>query len=729
MIISVWRYSHLSLAVSSFLLLTLASISGIILAFEPVQNRFSAYHTAALDTATLAHVVPLVKEQFSGIQQLSVDERRFVIISWTNRNGNIQKSCIDPATAAVLGTPGNKAPLFQWMTTLHRSLFMHETGRMIVGITAFLLALIALSGIALVVQRQKGFRRFFASIEKTGFSQYYHVIFGRLALFPILALAITGSYLSLSRFVIKPAKPQVSIDNDHLAEDPVITPATFPLFRQTKLSEVETLDFPFSEFPEDYFTLKLKDGQMCINQFTGDIIAEKRYSTTYTLANLSLNLHTGRSGFIWALVLAISAGYILFFIYSGFVITFQRTKNTRKNKYKPGESSIIILVGSENGSTYRFAASVYQQLLLHGQKVYMTDMNNYSLYPQATHLVIMTSTYGLGDAPFNARQFAARLKKYPQQQSLSTSVVGFGSRSYAQFCQFAVATAALLHTQEWAKPALDLVTVNDKSPQDFSHWLTAWSQHVGITLPLSRELLSPHMADLKKITVTHKIENLADDTMLLRLTCPKGVKVASGDLLAVYPKNDHRERLYSIGKVGRNMQLSVRLHVHGLGSSFLHQLQQGQTIQARIIKNQHFHLPSQATKVIMIANGTGIAPFLGMIQDNKKRKQLLLYCGFRNQLSYSLYHPLLSEALQAGRLQQLTPCFSREAQKQYVMHALEKDSRQISDALASGGTIMICGSLSMERDVMAVLDTICRQRLATGIDAYKAAGKILTDCY
>ncbi|MCH5682876.1 PepSY domain-containing protein [Niabella sp. W65] len=45
-------------------------------------------------------------------------------------------------------------------------LFIHETGRILMGITAFLLILIAVSGIFLVAQRQNGWKNFFSNVEK-----------------------------------------------------------------------------------------------------------------------------------------------------------------------------------------------------------------------------------------------------------------------------------------------------------------------------------------------------------------------------------------------------------------------------------------------------------------------------------------------------------------------------------------------------------------------------------
>ena len=50
-------------------------------------------------------------------------------------------------------------------------------------------------------------------------------------------------------------------------------------------------------------------------------------------------------------------------------------------------------------------------------------------------------------------------------------------------------------------------------------------------------------------------------------------KFNSGDLLAIYPANDTRERLYSIGNHSGNIQLVVKLHPNGLGSGFLNNLE------------------------------------------------------------------------------------------------------------------------------------------------------------
>ncbi len=730
MIISIWRYSHLALAISSFLLLTVASVTGVFLAFEPIVDQSQSYKAKSFDTVSLAQVIPLLKEKFPHIIEISVDDNDFVIVKYSEEQGSDKLAFVDPSTGKTLGTPQNKHPLLQWMTNLHRSLFLKDAGRIIVGIGSFLLILIGASGLMLVIQRQNGIKNFFSTVEKTGFAQYYHVIFGRISLIFILIVAITGTYLAVYRFVPPPEKAGAKVAIGNIKEEPEIEKSVFPVFRQTKLSELKKLQYPFSDFPEDYFNVQLKDKEICVNQFTGEVLAEVNYTKTYQFANFSLRWHTGRSGgIIWCIILALTSAYILFFIYSGFAITLKRRRTRSKNKFKANEASVIILVGSENGGSFRFADAIYSQLLQHKIKVFVTDISNYKIFPKAEHLIILTSTYGQGDAPSNAKKITDRLKQYSQQQTIQYSIVGFGSRNYAQYCKFAYDMEALLEQQNWANKLLPIFTVNDKSPQDFSDWLTAWTKQTGFQIMMPRELLEPDHAAMSRLSVTEKTATDGEKTFIIKLKSRQLKQTVSGDLLAIYPKNDHRERLYSIGKVNNEIQLSIKLHEHGLGSGFLHHLKEGDKFKARLMKNQHFRFPQKAKEIIMISNGTGIAPFLGMIDENKKQIPIKLYCGFRQQSSFTLYKSFLNEQKDRGKICDLHLTLSREAEKEYVSHRLSKHENEIWQSLQNGAVIMICGSLSMQKDVMNVLDEICLKQNGNTVASFVDKEQILMDCY
>lgn len=731
MTISVWRYSHLVLAISSFIFVALAALTGIILSFQPITEKVQPYKADQFNQLHLSEVLPLLKDKYADISELSIDANQFVTINGTDLNGKSGVFYVNPVTGESLGEVGKKNEFFQWTTTLHRSLFLHETGRFFVGLTAFLLFLIATSGTVLIIQRQRSLKKFFAKIVRDNFAQYYHVVLGRLMLIPIILIALTGTFLSLKRFdIIKELKISHKIDFDALRSDPSKKMTDFEVLKKTSLSQVQSIEFPFSDDIEDYYTLKLTDREITLNQVTGDVLTNIAYPTTKLLDNLSMDLHTGRGSSLWAIVLAIASANILFFIYSGFVITWKRIGNRVKNKFKADESEFIILVGSENGSTYRFANAIHQQLIKSGRTSHITELNNYRVFPKAKHFIVFTATYGIGDPPTNAAKFESLLEKFQQPNPIDFSVVGFGSHAYPDFCKFAYEVNNLLALQSWANPLLEIHTVNDKSPDEFTLWANIWSQKTGVPLAISPTLIDNLKTRTQAFDVVDKtISSHEESAFLIRLRPKKKTRFTSGDLLAIYPAGDHRERLYSIGKSDKDIQLSVKLHVGGLGSGYLHALHVGQTINAGIISNDHFHFPAKASRVIMISNGTGIAPFLGMIDQNEKQRDCHLYCGFRSKVSFELYEDLLLKSVEAKKLNKLEVAYSREGEKQYVKDLLLKDGEFVYNSLKDGGTIMICGSLSMQNNIIELLEELCQQHENKSISYYQSHGQILMDCY
>ena len=729
--ISIWRYSHLALAVSSFVFIILASLTGIILAFQPISEQIKPYKTVHLNTVTVAETLGAFHDKYTEILEITVDENDFVRASVITNDDENLEGYFNPKTAEYLGETLKPSPFFQWVTNFHRSLFLKGVGRFFVGLCSFLLFLIALTGTVLVVKRQRGIKRFFSRVVNESFNQYWHVVIGRLSLIPIIIITATGVYLSLEKFNLLPEKRSSHhINFDELSEEPRQEPSTFTIFKATTLSEVKSLEFPFSEDIEDYFTLKLKSKELVINQFNGEILSEIQQPTATVFYNLSLTLHTGKGTIAWAIILAIASVNILFFVYSGFSMTFKRTKTKLKNKYNEATAEIVILVGSENGSTVTFANQFYKALLKAGKRAFISEMNTYTQYPNLAQLVVFTATYGQGEAPTNASQFLELLKTIRQTQAFGFSVVGFGSYAYPDFCQFAIDVDEALEQTENAHRETKLHTVNDKSLGNFQQFVTTWGEKQTIPLDLDTTTLQRTPKALKPLSVFHKtiVETQPDNTFLLTLKPQKRLTVSSGDFLAVYPEKNHRERLYSIGKVNNMIQLSVKYYETGLGSNYLNGLSKGDTLKAKIIQNKGFHFPQSASQVLLIANGTGIAPFLGMLYENKNTKTHL-YFGLRGQASYQLYQEQIDGFIAKGKLGNLNLALSQEGNKQYVQDLLLKDEHLVAQVLSTGGCIMICGSLAMQESVWQTLETIRSKRNLETLAFYHKNKQIKTDCY
>jgi sulfite reductase (NADPH) flavoprotein alpha-component len=730
MTLSFWRYSHLALALFSAVFLILASLTGVILAVDAVQEKMPAYQVENFNTITLEETLPILRKEYMEITELSVDHNQFVTLQGIDQEDNDVHAYIDPRTGKILGQPIKKSEFINWTTALHRSLFLKETGRFIVGFISFILVLISISGFVLVLKRQRGLRNFFSKVVKEYFAQYYHVVLGRLALIPIFIIALSGTYLTLEKFNFFIEKTDVDEKTEVTKPTPITQKGNASFFKNTLLADVQKIEFPFSDDPEEYYIIKLKDREIEVNQITGAVISETKSPMTIQLADLSLDLHTGRTNAVWAIILGIASLNILFFIYSGFAMTLKRRASRIKNKYKPEESKFILLVGSENGSTLRFANAIYKQLLAHGQKVFVSELNNFKTYPKAEQLIIFASTHGLGDPPSNATKFISLINQIEQKQKIKVSIVGFGSTAYPDFCGYAREIDDLLAKQNWAERILELQTVNDKSAEEFVDWIKLWGKKTEISLSTTPSLYNHVPKGLQKFMVLDKtLISDTEHTFLLTLRANSRAKFTSGDLLAIYPANDTRERLYSIGNHSSNIQLVVKLHPQGLGSNFLYNVEVGSIIKAQIIKNPSFHLPKNASKVALISNGTGIAPFLGMLEQNKKKIETHLYCGFRTEtVSVSGYKKFAHEMMEKQQLHNFHLALSRELNHDYVMNLIKRDADFFIDLLTHGGVVMICGSLAMQKDVELALDELLTPTTLT-ISDYKAKGQVLTDCY
>jgi sulfite reductase (NADPH) flavoprotein alpha-component len=731
MTISIWRYSHLALAVSSFVFVFLASVTGIVLAFQPISEQLQPFKSEGFDTASLAETLSVFKKTYPEVTALEIDKNDFVSASVITEDNKNLNGYFNPITAEYLGEKVEPSKLFQFATTLHRSLFLKGVGRFFVGLCSFLLFLIAVSGAILIIKRQRSFKKFFSKIVNDNFAQYWHVVLGRLSLIPIIVITITGVYLSLLKFNLLPeSKVSHIVDYESISETPIQEIEAFTVFKNIPLADVKSVEFPFSSDIEDFYTIYLEDKEIVVNQFTGEVLSEVKYPLVTIVSALSLNLHTGKGSVVWSVILAFSSINILFFNYSGFAMTFKRQKSKLKNKFKKHKCEYVILVGSENGSTIPFANAFYKQLVKAGKKVYITELNKYETFKKVKHIIVFTATYGEGEPPTNANIFLEQLKRTEQLQSFSFSVVGFGSYAYPDFCQFALDVDRGFKAKQ-AHQFLPPFKINDRSLEAFNQWINSFSRASSLALKIpDKKLVSPPK-QTKSFRVVSKTKVVAnpDNTFIISLKPIRKQYFNSGDLLAVYPENDYRERLYSIGKVNGNVQLSVKHYSNGFGSNYINSLQLNGVLKARIIRNSAFHFPSKASRVILIANGTGIAPFVGMLFENTAKIETHLYYGIREKSSLSIYKKDLDEVLQNKQLTQLHLAYSKIENKRYVQDLLHENALFVAETLRDNGVIMLCGSLAMQKGVLQVLNVICEKYNQKPLRYYQSKKQLKMDCY
>ncbi|XP_027467134.1 NADPH--cytochrome P450 reductase isoform X1 [Zalophus californianus] len=136
----------------------------------------------------------------------------------------------------------------------------------------------------------------------------------------------------------------------------------------------------------------------------------------------------------------------------------------------------------------------------------------------------------------------------------------------------------------------------------------------------------------------------------------------------------------------------------------------GRALVPMFVRKSQFRLPFKATTpVILVGPGTGVAPFIGFIQERawlrrqgKEVGETLLYYGCRRSDEDYLYREELAGLHQDGSLTQLNVAFSREQpHKVYVQHLLRRDKEHLWQLIHEGGAhIYVCGDArNMARDV------------------------------
>ena len=88
MTLSFWRYTHLALAVFSAAFLILASITGVILAVDAIQEKTPSYRVENFEKITLGETLPILKKVYPEITELSVDHNQFVTLEGIDQDVN-----------------------------------------------------------------------------------------------------------------------------------------------------------------------------------------------------------------------------------------------------------------------------------------------------------------------------------------------------------------------------------------------------------------------------------------------------------------------------------------------------------------------------------------------------------------------------------------------------------------------------------------------------------------
>ncbi|BCS21718.1 bifunctional cytochrome P450/NADPH--P450 reductase [Aspergillus puulaauensis] len=219
------------------------------------------------------------------------------------------------------------------------------------------------------------------------------------------------------------------------------------------------------------------------------------------------------------------------------------------------------------------------------------------------------------------------------------------------------------------------------------------------------------------------------------------IDLAISDFLRMLPPM--RVRQYSIGSSPvwspRRVVLTYSVFSGGQGkrragvaTSYLSTLQAGDVVHAAVRPSHAaFHLPADVenTPVIMIAAGTGIAPFRGFIQERAGMRAAgrvtapaVLYFGCREPGKDDLYRGELDQ-WEASEVVSVRRAYSRQAEAsegcRHVHDRLWKDRDSFLELWEKGARVYICGSRAVGDSAKSMLVDIL-------LDAKKTQGEETT---
>jgi sulfite reductase (NADPH) flavoprotein alpha-component len=110
-------------------------------------------------------------------------------------------------------------------------------------------------------------------------------------------------------------------------------------------------------------------------------------------------------------------------------------------------------------------------------------LNSFKFHEGIKHIWIFAATYGNGEAPENGSDFEKAFLTIPEKAKITYSVVGFGSKFYPKFCQFAKDIDSRLQLQTWAIKKTDLHLINQRSKSEYIIFLKDCYRSIKLDFP------------------------------------------------------------------------------------------------------------------------------------------------------------------------------------------------------------------------------------------------------
>ncbi|MEJ7877459.1 PepSY domain-containing protein [Acinetobacter baumannii] len=774
---------HWFLGISAGLILSIMGVTGAIYSYDQQILKWVNTDSYVVQAQSSPKLTPAqLYQHFTTIQpEIKINSITIAKDPTASSVVNIEKEgerrgynmMVNPYTAQVLPeVQGRKLLLL--IQQIHRNLTAGEFGKQITGACALMLIYFVLSGLYLRWPKKHSARQWLAvkpKLKGRNFIWDLHAVVGTWVIVFYLLFACTGLYWSYDwwrsgMFKVlgveqpkmqghggsgrnKDQLPKIQLDNTQLI---TALNQTWSGFNNQIGRDYSTLTVNLPKKDDGKIELSFVDAtpqherarnQAVYNYKTANIEKMELYEDkklNQKIMSSMLPVHRGSFfGPVYQFVAMLASLAMPLFFVTGWMLYLKRRK--QKKLTQAARQSLashyidqnakpwLITYATQTGVAEQLAWSTATSLQEAHQPVQVKSIQQLTEADLQQHeqILFVISTYGTGEAPDLASNFAKKLLKTNLRlQHVKYAVLALGSKEYPDtYCSFG-------HTvDEWlknngAKALFDIIEVDNANPADIQNWNQALVKATKLDLHAvniekvfdnwtlqQRDLLNPNslgqpaynieltanheavwqagdIAEIqpgnsperinKFLQHHHILKNAVVDSLQVSIEKALWNKDLTGEiepfanldhLLEQLPTLPTRE--YSIASIPSQqvLRLVVRQQYDesgdlGLGSGWLTQHTEiNQNVALRIRTNESFHLIDDNRPIICIGNGTGIAGLMSLLHTRTRHNYTENWLIFgERQRAHDFFYASTIEVWQTmGMLKRLDLAFSRDQEQ------------------------------------------------------------------
>ncbi|MDC5472793.1 sulfite reductase flavoprotein subunit alpha [Acinetobacter baumannii] len=774
---------HWFLGISAGLILSIMGVTGAIYSYDQQILKWVNTDSYVVQVQSSPKLTPAqLYQHFTTIQpEIKINSITIAKDPTASSVVNIEKEgerrgynmMVNPYTAQVLPeVQGRKLLLL--IQQIHRNLTAGEFGKQITGACALMLIYFVLSGLYLRWPKKHSARQWLAvkpKLKGRNFIWDLHAVVGTWVIVFYLVFACTGLYWSYDwwrsgMFKVlgveqpkmqghggsgrnKDQLPKIQLDNAQLI---TALNQTWNGFNNQIGRDYSTLTVNLPKKDDGKIELSFVDAkpqherarnQAVYNYKTANIEKMELYEDkklNQKIMSSMLPVHRGSFfGPVYQFVAMLASLAMPLFFVTGWMLYLKRRK--QKKLTQAARQSLaghyidqnakpwLITYATQTGVAEQLAWSTATSLQEAHQPVQVKSVQQLTEADLQQHeqILFVISTYGTGEAPDLASNFAKKLLKTNLKlQHIKYAVLALGSKEYPDtYCSFG-------HTvDEWlknngAKALFDIIEVDNANPADIQNWNQALVKATKLDLHAvniekvfdnwtlqQRDLLNPNslgqpaynieltanheaiwqagdIAEIQPGNSPERINKFLQHHHILKNAVVGSLQVSiekalwNKDLtgeIEPFANLDHLleqlptlpTREYSIASIPSQqvLRLVVRQQYDesgdlGLGSGWLTQHTEiNQNVALRIRTNESFHLIDDNRPIICIGNGTGIAGLMSLLHTRTRHNYTENWLIFgERQRAHDFFYASTIEAWQTmGMLKRLDLAFSRDQEQ------------------------------------------------------------------